>query len=149
VDEVVTPESVLSEPFGLYRKTALTRISDRVYPPGTVYQTPEGLKAEDEETRCAIDAHGGVYPIRESVFRMTYSRAGEAVVTPPEREPLSRTTLTRAACPKCGRSIALDSYGRYWAHNPVAKHGGALFANRRWRRDTGLCEGSYTRAPAA
>jgi len=73
---VLLPEIVNHESFSEYRKTALTRISDRTFPPGTVYQTPEGLRAEDEGTRCAIDVQGGIYPIRESVFRASYELAG-------------------------------------------------------------------------
>jgi uncharacterized membrane protein len=61
--------------FGEYRKATLTRISDAVYPPGVVYATPEGLRAEDEATRCAVDVQGGIYPIRVSVFEATYERA--------------------------------------------------------------------------
>jgi hypothetical protein len=59
--------------FGQFRKTAISRISEFTMPPGTTYQTPEGLRAEDEETRIAFDSQGGVYPIRESVFRETYA----------------------------------------------------------------------------
>ena len=58
--------------FSLYRKAARTLISNRTFPPGTIYQTPEGLRAEDEETRCAVDVQGGIYPIRESVFLASY-----------------------------------------------------------------------------
>lgn len=61
--------------FSEYRKTAITRISDHTFPPGTVYETPEGLRAEDEPTRCAVDVQGGVYPIRESVFQASYEPA--------------------------------------------------------------------------
>lgn len=50
-------------------------ISDRSFPPGTTYQTPEGLRAEDEDTRAALDVQGGIYPIRESVFRASYTSA--------------------------------------------------------------------------
>lgn len=58
--------------FGYYRKRVLSRISNFTVPPGTPFETPEGLKAEDEETRIAFDSQGGVYPIRESVFQETY-----------------------------------------------------------------------------
>lgn len=61
--------------FGLFRKVALARISEFTVPPGTPFKTPEGLIAEDEECRIAFDAQGGVYPIRESVFRLSYERA--------------------------------------------------------------------------
>ena len=61
--------------FSEYRKTATTRISDFTVPPGVPYRTPEGLRAEDEETRVAFDVQGGVYPIRESVFRASYAPA--------------------------------------------------------------------------
>lgn len=58
-----------------FKKKGTTRITTFTVPPGTPYETPEGLKAEDEETRCAWDSQGGVYPIRESVFRETYEPA--------------------------------------------------------------------------
>ena len=67
--------------FSLFRKATLTRISVFTVPPGTTFETPEGLRAEDEECRIAFDSQGGVYPIRESVFRETYV-TGEPV--PPE-----------------------------------------------------------------
>jgi hypothetical protein len=73
---LLTPETVLARcTFTEYRKHDLTRISDLTFPPGTVYQTPEGPSAKDEETRAAFDAQGGLYPIRESVFRATYELA--------------------------------------------------------------------------
>jgi hypothetical protein len=62
--------------FSEHRKIATTRISDFTVPPGVPYQTPEGLRAEDEETRIAFDVQGGVYPIRESVFKASYAPAG-------------------------------------------------------------------------
>jgi hypothetical protein len=67
--------------FSLYRKTALTSISDAVFPPGTVFSTPEGLLAEDEPVRAAMDVQGGVYPIRESVFRASYAAAAQSAET--------------------------------------------------------------------
>lgn len=72
----VTPENAeaLGE-FGTFRKTALSRVSKFTVPPGTPFETPEGLKAEDEECRVAFDSQGGVYPIRESVFCETYEEA--------------------------------------------------------------------------
>jgi hypothetical protein len=74
--------------YSFYRKTTATQISDFTVPPGTPYETPEGLRAEDEETRVAWDAQGGVYPIRESVFRATYERLvglkGIKSVLPPD-----------------------------------------------------------------
>jgi hypothetical protein len=76
---VVTPESAESagsSGFGSFRKIAQTRISNFTVPAGTPFQTPEGLKAEDERCRIAFDSQGGVYPIRESVFQETYARAG-------------------------------------------------------------------------
>jgi hypothetical protein len=73
----ITPENARDHGvFGRYRKTALATISDFTVPPGTTFETPEGLKAEDEECRIAFDAQGGVYPIRESVFRETYEAVG-------------------------------------------------------------------------
>jgi hypothetical protein len=63
--------------FAPHRKTTLTEISTFTVPPATPYETPEGLKAEDEETRIAFDSQGGVYPIRESVFAETYALAPE------------------------------------------------------------------------
>lgn len=80
---VITAESIKRFLFGEYRKTATTRISEFTVPPGTPFQTPEGLKAEDEPCRVAFDSQGGVYPIRESVFRETFekekTKAPEAV----------------------------------------------------------------------
>ena len=76
--------------FTEYRKTALTPISDRSFPPGTVYQTPEGLRAEDEETRCAFDVQGGIYQIRESVFAASYATIDAA------RDTLDEERLARA-----------------------------------------------------
>lgn len=72
-EPVLTAESAkaLTE-FSLYRKAARTLISDRTFPPGTVYETPEGLRAEDEDTRAALDVQGGIYPIRVSVFKASY-----------------------------------------------------------------------------
>jgi len=72
---IITRDNLPEGDYGLYRKTALTRASDFTVPPGTTFETPEGLKAEDEECRVAIDSQGGVYPIRESVFRETYEVA--------------------------------------------------------------------------
>ena len=62
--------------FAHYRKATLTLISEFTVPPGTMFETPEGLRAEDEECRIAFDSQGGVYPIRESVFRETYVNTG-------------------------------------------------------------------------
>lgn len=77
--ETITPENAEGYgEFGSYRKTAVSRISTFTVPPGTPFETPEGLKAEDEETRIAFDAQGGVYPIRESVFQATYERDEDA-----------------------------------------------------------------------
>lgn len=72
--DVITPKVVDHFVFGSYRKIQATSISEFTVPPGTPFETPEGLKAEDEECRIAIDSQGGVYPIRESVFRETYER---------------------------------------------------------------------------
>ena len=60
--------------FSWHRKTAHTVISDFTVPPYTPFQTPEGLRAEDEECRVAFDVQGGVYPIRESVYRASYAK---------------------------------------------------------------------------
>lgn len=78
-----------------YRKTALTEISDTTFPPGTPFQTPEGLRAEDEETRAAFDIQGGVYPIRESVFRASYEPAIAALEAAPSESDRLRELLTR------------------------------------------------------
>ena len=85
-----TPRDVLTRDnardygeFGLFTKVGQTLISLFTVPPGVSYQTPEGLRAEDEETRIAFDIQGGVYPIRESVFHRSYA---EAALT--RREPL-------------------------------------------------------------
>lgn len=58
--------------FSRFKKTGATVISNFTVAPGTPFQTPEGLKAEDEPCRIAFDVQGGVYPIRESVFIVTY-----------------------------------------------------------------------------
>lgn len=63
--------------FAPHRKTTLTQISVSTVPPGTPFETPEGLKAEDEECRVAFDSQGGVYPIRESIYQETYEPTGE------------------------------------------------------------------------
>lgn len=83
--DVVTPESIKRFVFGEFRKRTLTKISEFTVPAGTPFETPEGLKAEDEECRVAFDAQGGVYPIRESIFLETYERATDAV-TPDRAE---------------------------------------------------------------
>lgn len=76
----VTPDNAAARgQFSQYRKTATSTISDFTVPAGTPFETPEGLKAEDEECRVAFDVQGGVYPIRESVFRATYERAEDDV----------------------------------------------------------------------
>ena len=72
MSEPITRDTDFDGSFGLYRKKTATLISNFTVPPGTPFETPEGLKAEDEECRIAFDAQGGVYPIRESVFRLTY-----------------------------------------------------------------------------
>ncbi len=58
--------------FALFRKTARSLISTFTVPPGTPFETPEGLRAKDEPCRIAFDVQGGVYPIRESVFQQSY-----------------------------------------------------------------------------
>lgn len=63
------------EKFGAFVKKGSTKISEFTVPAGTRFKTPEGLHAEDEECRVAFDAQGGVYPIRESIFKETYERA--------------------------------------------------------------------------
>lgn len=70
---LVTPDSAadLGE-FANFVKLGVTKISTFTVPPNTVFETPEGMKAEDEEARIAFDIQGGVYPIRESVFREVY-----------------------------------------------------------------------------
>lgn len=71
--DVVTSENAENMGvFGSYKKIGTTRISNFTVPAGTKFQTPEGLKAEDEECRIAFDVQGGVYPIRESVFAAVY-----------------------------------------------------------------------------
>lgn len=73
---IVTPYNAREfSTFGDFRKKTLTQISHTTVPPGTAFETPEGLKAEDEPCRIAFDAQGGVYPIRESVFQATYEEA--------------------------------------------------------------------------
>lgn len=71
----ITADNLPEGDYGLYRKTTLTRASDFTVPAGTPFVTPEGLRAEDEECRIAIDSQGGVYPIRASVFDETYELA--------------------------------------------------------------------------
>jgi hypothetical protein len=88
-EHMTAGEALRLSGFSLYRKAALTSISDRTFPPGTVYETPEGLKAEDEDTRCAFDVQGGVYPIRESVFQASYELADaapRAATEPPQSD---------------------------------------------------------------
>jgi len=82
-------EALRRSTFTKHRKTALTPISDITYPPGTVFQTPEGLRAEDEDTRAAFDVQGGIYPIRESVFRASYEAA-----TPTEKLRVALREMT-------------------------------------------------------
>lgn len=73
MSEPLTAKSVVDlGQFGLFRKTALTKISLFTVPPGTVFQTPEGLRAEDERCYVAFDVQGGIYPIRASVFQASY-----------------------------------------------------------------------------
>jgi hypothetical protein len=75
-DTAVTPVTWATAyslgPFARYRKVTLALISKFTVPPGTPFETPKGLRADDEECRIAFDSQGGVYPIRESVFRETY-----------------------------------------------------------------------------
>lgn len=74
--DTITPSNAGSYgDFGRYRKTAISKISNFTVPAGTAFETPEGLKAEDEECRIAFDSQGGVYPIRESIFLETYKEA--------------------------------------------------------------------------
>ena len=80
--EALTPDAVATIGRSEYRKKVLTSISDATFPPGTVYQTPEGLRAEDEDTRCAWDVQGGIYPIRESVFQASYELVALATPAP-------------------------------------------------------------------
>jgi hypothetical protein len=75
---LITKDNALEQgAFGFYRKTAVTRVSNFTVPAGTQFETPEGLKAEDEECRIAFDVQGGVYPIRESVFKESYEKSGK------------------------------------------------------------------------
>lgn len=106
-----------STTFTEYRKRTLTPISDITFPPGTVYQTPEGLRAEDEETRAAFDVQGGIYPIRESVFRATYELPADAL-------PFEETRALRPV---------LDDYHRHFALNDS--------------RDCGACTAILARLP--
>ncbi len=76
VKEIITSENADTfGEFAQYRKIGTTRISTFTVPAGTTFETPEGLKAEDEECRIAFDIQGGVYPIRESVFKEVYTLA--------------------------------------------------------------------------
>lgn len=72
-DPITSASAEAMGTFSEYRKIATTRISDFTVPPGVPYQTPEGLRAEDEPTRIAFDVQGCVYPIRESVFGASYA----------------------------------------------------------------------------
>lgn len=76
--EPITADDLPAGDYGAYRKTTLSTISDFTVPAGTPFVTPEGLRAEDEECRIAIDIQGGVYPIRESVFQAVYERVSDA-----------------------------------------------------------------------
>lgn len=73
---VITKDVIGRFEFAPYVKKGTTQISTFTVPPGYSYDTSEGLKAEDEETRIAIDTQGNVYPIRESVFQESYEEAG-------------------------------------------------------------------------
>lgn len=62
--------------FGLFRKTALTEISEYVVVAGTPIQLPDGsLETPDHPYRVARDELG-IYPIAESVFQKGFERAG-------------------------------------------------------------------------
>lgn len=74
---IVTRNNMPEGDYSLYRKKVLTKASDFTVPAGTTFDTPEGLRAEDEECRVAVDSQGGVYPIRESVFRDSYEKVGD------------------------------------------------------------------------
>ena len=75
----ITRSNALSQgKFGRFSKKVSTVISYFMVPAGTSFDTPEGLKAEDEPCRIAFDTQGGVYPIRESVFQASYVRLGDA-----------------------------------------------------------------------
>src|SRR5438067_1349807 len=108
MSEPVTPQNAagLGE-FGQFRKVATTRISLFTVPPGTPFETPEGLKAEDEECRVAFDVQGGVYPIRESVFQQSY-----APDTLSEKPGLHgnhpRDGYTYSGCPGCEMGRAAE-----------------------------------------
>ena len=96
----LTPEYARSSTtFTEYRKRTLTPISDITFPPGTIYQTPEGLRAEDEETRAAFDVQGGIYPIRESVFQATYEAVSTVhAILPAALAVVLRSVVSREAC---------------------------------------------------
>ena len=109
--------------FGEFRKVGTTTISLFTVPPGVPYQTPEGLRAEDEETRIAFDVQGGVYPIRESVFQRSYA-ADALPATPPDvvtRVPDPRaaegwrlaavTKMSDLLCAHCGHHIHTPNPG--------------------------------------
>ena len=85
-DPLTAADALAQSGFTEYRKKLLTSISDIRFPPGTVYQTPEGLRTDDEETRCAFDVQGGIYPIRESVFQASYEVATQPAPAPDVRE---------------------------------------------------------------
>jgi len=109
VSKPLTAEEALRRStFTEYRKTALTPISDITYPPGTVFQTPEGLRAEDEDTRAAFDVQGGIYPIRESVFRASYA----ATPTPDTHDV---EALADMAVMSLGSVLTGNDYARYHA----------------------------------
>lgn len=104
-DTVTSDNAAALGEFGPFRKTATTRISLFTVPPGTSFQTPEGLRAEDEECRIAFDVQGGVYPIRESVFRASYVEDIPACSSCHHREHEGRVcNAGRGEC-RCGEPI--------------------------------------------
>lgn len=72
----ITPTDLPPGKYADFHKVAVTRISCFTVPAGTPFHTPEGLRAEEEQCRIALDVQGGVYPIRESVFQASYEPVG-------------------------------------------------------------------------
>jgi hypothetical protein len=55
-------------------------------------------------------------------------------------------TAPRSLCPACGRNIALDFEGHFYAHNRNASGDGALFKGKRaGAGKSPMCPGSYNK----
>jgi hypothetical protein len=73
--EEITKEDAGQFHFQEYRKVGTTELSDEILPVGTRVQTLEGLYVCAESSRLAIDVHGNIYPVAESIFERSYELA--------------------------------------------------------------------------